>query len=63
MPDQIVISKAAIGGRFLVSFEPRSVSWPSLEFRHHGEAKRCADARHAAHGWPVIDQTAEGGEA
>ncbi|WP_099185220.1 hypothetical protein [Sphingobium fuliginis] len=62
MPDRIIISRAAIGGRFIVSFEPRTVSWPSLEFRQHGDAKRCADARHATHGWLIIDQT-EGGAA
>lgn len=60
MPDRIIISKAAIGGRFIVSFEPRTISWPSLEFRTHDEAARCADSRHKAHGWPVMDQTAEG---
>ncbi|KKW89420.1 hypothetical protein YP76_25430 [Sphingobium chungbukense] len=63
MPDRIIISRAAIGGRFIVSFEPRTIAMPSLEFRAHADAKRCADARHAAHGWPIIDQTAEGGAA
>ncbi|KEQ53067.1 hypothetical protein [Sphingobium chlorophenolicum] len=61
MPDRIVITKAAIGSRFIVSFEPRTVSWPSLEFRNHREAKSCAEARQAAHSWQIIDQTAEGG--
>lgn len=60
MPDRIIITKAAIGGRFVVTFEPRSIAWPSLEFRTHGEAVKCANARHEAHGWEVIDQTAGG---
>lgn len=63
MPNKIIITKAAIGGRFVVSFEPRSISWPSLEFRDHAGAKACASARQAAHGWAIIDQTAEGGAA
>lgn len=60
MPDRIKIAKCVFGGRFVVTFEPRSISWPSLEFRTHGEAVKCANARHEAHGWEVIDQTAGG---
>ena len=59
MPDRIVISRAALGGRFIVSFEPRSVSWPSLAFRAHAEAARCAEARRSAHGWPIIDMASD----
>jgi hypothetical protein len=55
MPDRIVISRAAIGGRFIVSFEPRTIAMPSLEFRTHADAARCAEARRSAHGWPIID--------
>lgn len=60
MPNRIIIAKAPIGGRFVVTFEPRAITWPSLEFRSHGEATRCADARHKAHGWTIEDQTEEG---
>lgn len=59
MPDSIVISKAPIGGRHVVTFEPRSISWPSLEFRTHGEAMRCAESRQKAHGWSIEDKTGE----
>lgn len=61
MPERIIIDKAPIGSRFIVSFEPRTVAWPSLPFRDYGEAKRCAEARHVAQGWPIIDRTADGG--
>lgn len=63
MTDQrtITIGAYVFGGRYVVTFEPRSIAWPSLEFRTYGEARACADARHAAHGWPVIDKT-EGSE-
>lgn len=57
MPDMIVINECVFGGRYVVTFEPRSIAWPSLEFRTHAEALSCADARHKAHGWPVIDKT------
>ncbi|SEQ48162.1 hypothetical protein [Sphingobium sp. YR768] len=60
MPDSITITKAPIGGRYVVTFEPRSISWPSLEFRAHGEAMRCAEARRQVHGWPIEDKTGEG---
>lgn len=60
MPDKIIIAECVFGGRFVVTFEPRSISWPSLEFRSHGEAVKCANARHEAHGWEVIDQMAGG---
>ena len=60
MPDKIIIRECVFGGRFIVTFEPRSISWPSLEFRTHGEAVKCANARRDAHGWEVIDQTAGG---
>jgi len=53
----IIISECVFGGRFVVSFEPRSIAWPSLEFRTYGEALSCANARHSFHGWPVIDKT------
>jgi hypothetical protein len=61
MPDSIIITKAAIGGRYVATFEPRSISWPSLEFRTHAEALRCAEARQDAHGWSIEDKTGEGG--
>lgn len=57
MPDRIVISECVFGGRFVVTFEPRSIAWPSLEFRTYAEAKACADARHQAHDWPIEDHT------
>jgi hypothetical protein len=56
----ITIGACVFGGRYVVSFEPRSIAWPSLEFRTYGEARACADARHAAHGWPVVDNVGEG---
>ncbi|RYM11020.1 hypothetical protein [Sphingobium cupriresistens] len=59
MPDRIIIAKAAIGGRHIVTFEPRSISWPSLEFRTHDEAVRCAEARQKVHGWLIEDKTGE----
>ena len=57
----ITIAACVFGGRYVVTFEPRSVALPSLEFRTYGEARSCADQRHAAHGWRVIDKT--GGDA
>lgn len=60
MPDRIIITKTALCGRFIVTFEPRLITWPSLEFRAHGEALRCAESKRKAHGWPVIDRTVEG---
>ncbi|WP_140159579.1 hypothetical protein [Sphingobium sp. GW456-12-10-14-TSB1] len=57
MPDSIVISECVFGGRFVVTFEPRTIAWRSLEFRSHAEALACADAHHKAHSWPVIDKT------
>ncbi|MBA4092064.1 MAG: hypothetical protein C0494_15940 [Sphingobium sp.] len=56
----ITIGACVFGGRYVVSFEPRSIAWPSLEFRTYDEAKASADARHIAHGWPIVDRT-EGG--
>lgn len=55
----IIISECVFGGRFIVSFDPRSVALPSMEFRTRLDALACANARHAAHGWPVIDKTQE----
>lgn len=63
MPDRIIITASPIGGRYIVTFEPRLITWPSLEFHSHGEAMRCAKARQEAHGWEIIDQTADGGSA
>ncbi|QHD65743.1 hypothetical protein GS397_00760 [Sphingobium yanoikuyae] len=60
MPNRIIITKAPIGGRFVVTFVPRAITRPSLEFRSHSDAMRCADARHKAHGWTIEDQTEEG---
>lgn len=57
MPDKIVIGECVFGGRFVVTFEPRSIAWPSLEFRTYPDALACAQARHAAHGWPIEDKT------
>lgn len=57
MPNSIVISECVFGRRFVVSFEPRSIVWPSLEFRTYQDAMACAQARHKAHGWPIIDKT------
>lgn len=53
----IVINECVFGGRFIVSFEPRSVSWPSLEFRTRADALACARARQQAHGWHITDRT------
>ena len=60
MPEKIVITKQTFGLPYTVTFEPRSISWPSREFRSHAEAKGCAEARSKAHGWPIEDQ-AKGG--
>jgi len=62
MTDQrtITISECVFGGRYVVSFEPRSIAWPSLEFRNHDDALTCAEARHRAHGWPITDKTGGG---
>lgn len=57
MPNQIVINECVFGGRYVVTFEPRSIAWPSLEFRTYGEALACAEARQEAHGWPITDKT------
>lgn len=54
---KIIISECVFGGRFIVSFEPRSIAWPSLEFRKLEDARACADARQKAHGWLVVDRT------
>jgi hypothetical protein len=53
----ITIGECVFGGRYVVSFEPRSIAWPSMEFRTYSEARACADQRHAAHGWPIVDKT------
>lgn len=53
----IEVHECPFGGRFIVVFMPRSIAWPSLEFRTYPEALACAEARHAAHGWPIIDKT------
>lgn len=53
----IHIDACVFGGRYIVSFEPRSIAWPSLEFRTYEEALGCAEACGAAHGWPIIDKT------
>jgi hypothetical protein len=58
MPDRSIhIGACVFGSRFIVTFEPRSIAWPSMEFRTYAEARACADARSAAHGWPVVDKT------
>jgi|GEM_PF-1394149 len=56
----IEVHACPFGRRFVVVFMPRSIAWPSMEFKTNGEAFACADARSRAHGWPVIDRT--GGE-
>lgn len=56
----ITINECVFGGRYVVSFEPRSIAWPSLEFRTYADAHACALERHKAHGWPVIDRTEAG---
>lgn len=57
MPNQIIIGECVFGARYVVTFEPRSIAWPSLEFRTYSEALACAQARHEVHGWPIIDKT------
>ena len=52
----ITIGACVFGGRYVVSFGPRSIAWPSLEFRTYGEARSCAEQRHKAHGWAIVDQ-------
>lgn len=58
----ITISECVFGGRYVVSFEPRSIAWPSREFRTYREAMGCADRHRIVHGWPVIDKTGGGHE-
>jgi len=53
----IHINACVFGGRYVVSFEPRSIAWPSMEFRTYAEALGFAEARQNAHGWPIIDKT------
>lgn len=53
----ITINECVFGGRFVVSFEPRSIALPSMEFRTHADALACANARQKAHGWAIIDNT------
>lgn len=55
----IIISECVFGGRFVVTFEPRSIALPSMEFRTHADALACAKARQDAHGWNIIDKTGE----
>lgn len=57
MPDRIIITECVFGGRYVVTFEPRSIAWPSLEFRAYPDALACAQARHEAHGWPIVDRS------
>lgn len=57
MPDRITINSCVFGGRYIVTVEPRSVAWPSMEFRTFADANKHAQALGAHHGWPVIDQT------
>ena len=52
----ILIRRWAFGGRYVVSFEPRSIAWPSLEFRTYSKALSCAQQHHRAHGWVIVDQ-------
>jgi hypothetical protein len=56
----ITIGACVFGGRYVVSFEPRSIAWPSIEFRAYDAARTCADQHHADHGWPIIDDVQEG---
>ena len=56
----IHIRDCVFGSRFVVSFEPRSVAWPSIEFRTYAEARDCANARHSGHGWPIVDHADRG---
>lgn len=57
MPEQIIILECVFGGRFILTFEPRSIAWPSIEFPTYGEAMACADAHHKAHEWSIVDLT------
>ena len=53
----IHINACVFGGRYVVTFEPRSIAWPSMEFRTYAEALACDDAHSKAHGWPIIAKT------
>lgn len=53
----ITIGECVFGGRFVVTIEPRSIAWPSQEFRAFADADKHAQALSAHHGWPVINKT------
>lgn len=59
MPDPartIYIRTKLFGSGAVVSFEPRSISLPSLTFSTHREAAARAKAHADAHGWPLVDE-------
>lgn len=58
---QIAIYPCPFGRKFIVTIEPRSIAWPSKDFRSFADASARAQALHDQHGWPVIDKT--GGQA
>lgn len=58
----IRIDACVFGGRFVVSTEPRAIDRPSSEFRVYAEARACADAMSAVHGWPIDDHTSDAGQ-
>ena len=43
--------------RFVVTVEPRSIDWPSREFRSFADADKHAQVLQAHHCWPVVDKT------
>lgn len=59
MPDPartIYLRPKLFGSGAIVSFEPRSITLPSLTFSTYREAAACAQARADAHGWPLVDE-------
>ena len=55
----ITIEACVFGGRYAVTVQPRSIAWPSMEFRTHVDADKHAKALSAHHGWQVVDKTGE----
>jgi len=64
VPDRTIFIRACVfGGRYVVTVEPRTIDRPSIECLTIGRARDCASNLHAEAGWPVVDETGEGGTA
>lgn len=54
---QIAIYPCPFGKKFVVTIEPRTIAWPSKDFRSFEDANKHAQALRAQHGWSVLDKT------